>query len=273
MACRAWCWIATAMSGRPDRHRRHGGVRGADRAAVASVLAPQRAGVEERRRRARARAAAAQLLTPIGAPRGAAGARGPYVQRAAGGGRRRPAGSTIRAAIASSWRRLICRRRARAGCLQLRRRLGHHRAVARCARGAVRGLLGGRAGRGGAQRRRQRRALGTQRGDAFEVLDELQRRGERFDAVVLDPPAFIKRKKDIPRGQAAYRKLNQLGDAVARARCAAGELLVLLSPGAEELLGLIQSAARTPAASCRCSTAAASRPITRCTRRSRRRAI
>src|SRR6204780_1340013 len=52
--------------------------------------------------------------------------------------------------------------------------------------------------------------VGTQRGDAFEVLDELVRRGERFDAIVLDPPAFIKRKKDIPRGQAAYRKLNQI---------------------------------------------------------------
>jgi len=37
--------------------------------------------------------------------------------------------------------------------------------------------------------------VGTQRGDAFEVLDELVRRGERYDAIVLDPPAFIKRKK------------------------------------------------------------------------------
>ena len=27
--------------------------------------------------------------------------------------------------------------------------------------------------------------------------------------VVIDPPAFIKRRKDIPKGQAAYRKLNQ----------------------------------------------------------------
>ncbi len=34
--------------------------------------------------------------------------------------------------------------------------------------------------------------------------------GARFDVVILDPPAFIKRKKDIPQGQAAYRKLNQL---------------------------------------------------------------
>ena len=52
--------------------------------------------------------------------------------------------------------------------------------------------------------------LQTLRGDAFEALTALRERGERFDVVVLDPPAFIKRKKDIPRGQAAYRKLNQL---------------------------------------------------------------
>jgi 23S rRNA (cytosine1962-C5)-methyltransferase len=48
------------------------------------------------------------------------------------------------------------------------------------------------------------------RGDAFEVLKSLHETGERFDAVILDPPAFIKRRKDIPHGQAAYRKLNQL---------------------------------------------------------------
>ena len=31
-----------------------------------------------------------------------------------------------------------------------------------------------------------------------------------YDAVILDPPAFIKRRKELPQGQAAYRKLNQL---------------------------------------------------------------
>ena len=78
----------------------------------------------------------------------------------------------------------------------------------------------------------------------FEVLDELVRRGERFDAIVLDPPAFIKRKKDIPRGQAAYRKLNQ----IAMRLLERDALLVSCSCSyhlaAEELLGLIQSAAR-----------------------------
>ncbi len=52
--------------------------------------------------------------------------------------------------------------------------------------------------------------LATLRGDAFEVLTQLHATGERFDVVVLDPPAFIKRRKDLPHGQAAYRKLNQL---------------------------------------------------------------
>jgi 23S rRNA (cytosine1962-C5)-methyltransferase len=38
----------------------------------------------------------------------------------------------------------------------------------------------------------------------------LREAGEKFDVVVVDPPAFIKRRRDIPKGQAAYRKLNQL---------------------------------------------------------------
>lgn len=53
-------------------------------------------------------------------------------------------------------------------------------------------------------------AVQTRRGDAFDVLAALREAGERFDVVVVDPPAFIKRRKDIPKGQAAYRKLNQL---------------------------------------------------------------
>jgi 23S rRNA (cytosine1962-C5)-methyltransferase len=48
------------------------------------------------------------------------------------------------------------------------------------------------------------------RGDAFDVMESLHREGRRFDVVVVDPPAFIKRKKDIPKGEAAYKRLNQL---------------------------------------------------------------
>ena len=50
----------------------------------------------------------------------------------------------------------------------------------------------------------------TLRGDAFDVMEQLHAEKRRFDVVVIDPPAFIKRKKDIPQGTAAYRKLNQL---------------------------------------------------------------
>jgi 23S rRNA (cytosine1962-C5)-methyltransferase len=48
------------------------------------------------------------------------------------------------------------------------------------------------------------------RGDAFDVLEALHAEGKRFDVVVIDPPAFIKRKKDAPKGEAAYKRLNQL---------------------------------------------------------------
>jgi 23S rRNA (cytosine1962-C5)-methyltransferase len=47
-------------------------------------------------------------------------------------------------------------------------------------------------------------------GDAFETLEALARDRRRFDVVVVDPPAFIKRKKDHPKGLAAYRRVNQL---------------------------------------------------------------
>ncbi len=52
--------------------------------------------------------------------------------------------------------------------------------------------------------------LGVRKGDAFEVLEALATEGERFDIVILDPPAFAKRKKDLPKALAAYKRLNQL---------------------------------------------------------------
>lgn len=46
-------------------------------------------------------------------------------------------------------------------------------------------------------------------GDAFEALKALRAEREQFDMVVVDPPAFIKRKKDVKKGVEAYRRLNQ----------------------------------------------------------------
>ena len=50
----------------------------------------------------------------------------------------------------------------------------------------------------------------TLQGNAFDVLRTLRDEGRRFDAVIVDPPAFIKRKKDFRRGLAAYQRINQL---------------------------------------------------------------
>ncbi|MBD8495929.1 class I SAM-dependent rRNA methyltransferase [Pseudomonas syringae] len=46
-------------------------------------------------------------------------------------------------------------------------------------------------------------------GDVFEALKELKASEERFDVIVADPPAFIKRKKDMKNGEGAYRRLNE----------------------------------------------------------------
>ncbi len=52
--------------------------------------------------------------------------------------------------------------------------------------------------------------LSTLSGDAFESLRALREAREQFDVVILDPPAFIKRRKDAREGAEAYRRLNEL---------------------------------------------------------------
>ncbi|HEY5602744.1 MAG TPA: class I SAM-dependent rRNA methyltransferase [Gammaproteobacteria bacterium] len=46
--------------------------------------------------------------------------------------------------------------------------------------------------------------------DAFEAMTTLKQANEKFDVIVLDPPAFIKRKKDVPQGTIAYQRANKL---------------------------------------------------------------
>lgn len=48
-------------------------------------------------------------------------------------------------------------------------------------------------------------------GQAAETLQALQQEGELFDLVILDPPAFIQRRKDIKKGIKAYQRINELG--------------------------------------------------------------
>ena len=56
-----------------------------------------------------------------------------------------------------------------------------------------------------------RNGLSRVRALAANVFDELRRReqaGERFDMVVLDPPAFAKNKAAVPRALSGYREIN-----------------------------------------------------------------
>ncbi len=46
--------------------------------------------------------------------------------------------------------------------------------------------------------------------DAFDQLKVLQTKSEKFDVVILDPPAFIKKRKDLAVGTQAYQRLNEL---------------------------------------------------------------
>jgi 23S rRNA (cytosine1962-C5)-methyltransferase len=50
----------------------------------------------------------------------------------------------------------------------------------------------------------------AQVGDAVESMRALFEAGERFDVVVLDPPAFIKRRKDRDAGERHYGLNNRL---------------------------------------------------------------
>jgi 23S rRNA (cytosine1962-C5)-methyltransferase len=64
-------------------------------------------------------------------------------------------------------------------------------------------------------RNAERNGLGDRvtavRADAFDHLKALREAREHYDVVILDPPAFIKRKKDFAEGRLAYRRINELG--------------------------------------------------------------
>jgi 23S rRNA (cytosine1962-C5)-methyltransferase len=56
--------------------------------------------------------------------------------------------------------------------------------------------------------------LETSQGDALDVLSSYASEGRRFDVVIVDPPALIKRRKDAGAGQTMYERLNRLALAV-----------------------------------------------------------
>ncbi len=86
--------------------------------------------------------------------------------------------------------------------------------------------------------------VSAERGEAFEVLRTLRAERQRFDVIVLDPPAFIKRRKDFKEGAIAYRRLNEMALKVLNP----GGILVSCSCsfhfGRADLLAALHQAAR-----------------------------
>jgi 23S rRNA (cytosine1962-C5)-methyltransferase len=91
---------------------------------------------------------------------------------------------------------------------------------------------------------RNRVKLVTRKGDAFDVLEEFAKEGARFDVVIVDPPAFAKRKKDLPKALAAYKRLNQLAIQVLAAEGILVSCSCSFHVSAEELQDAIAKAAR-----------------------------
>lgn len=47
--------------------------------------------------------------------------------------------------------------------------------------------------------------------DVFELLPELEKKGEQFDVVILDPPAFTKSRNSVKNAKKGYREINMRG--------------------------------------------------------------
>jgi 23S rRNA (cytosine1962-C5)-methyltransferase len=47
--------------------------------------------------------------------------------------------------------------------------------------------------------------------DVFELLPDLERKGEKFDVVILDPPAFTKSRASIKKAATGYKEINLRG--------------------------------------------------------------
>ena len=80
--------------------------------------------------------------------------------------------------------------------------------------------------------------------DVFDYLEEVQLKGERFDIIVLDPPAFAKTQGARSQALKAYRRLNTLAMQVLRP----GGILLSCSCsatiGMDDLLGVISQSAQ-----------------------------
>ncbi len=81
-------------------------------------------------------------------------------------------------------------------------------------------------------------------GDAFDVMTQLLADGQKFDVVIVDPPAFIPKAKDHAKGLAAYQKLNALAIRLLNVNGVLFSGSCSMHLGRDELLASIQKAAR-----------------------------
>jgi 23S rRNA (cytosine1962-C5)-methyltransferase len=65
------------------------------------------------------------------------------------------------------------------------------------------------AARRNAERNGLAERIGFREGDCFDVVRQLERAGERFGVVIVDPPALVKSRGAIAAGARAYRELNR----------------------------------------------------------------
>ena len=79
-------------------------------------------------------------------------------------------------------------------------------------------------------------------GDAFEVLADLGEAGERYDLVVVDPPAFASKASERDRAIRAYRKLAELALSVLRPGGRLFQASCSSRVTEEDLLGTVRSA-------------------------------
>ena len=84
--------------------------------------------------------------------------------------------------------------------------------------GGARSVLGVDASESGCARARENTRLNGMEGrvdflcaDVFELLPQLEQEGEKFDVVILDPPAFTKSRNSVKNAVKGYREINLRG--------------------------------------------------------------
>lgn len=86
--------------------------------------------------------------------------------------------------------------------------------------------------------------VSTFHGSAFDAMKMLHQEGERYDVVIIDPPAFIPKRKDIKNGELAYRRANELAIRLLAKNGILVSASCSMHLGRERLTDILRAAAR-----------------------------